>query len=1546
MGINMKTKWSLLALALLASGAAQAGLTSIAQVPLLNIKGTGAVKPNLMLVYDNSGSMAFDYTPDPIGYSPYTNATYSKGVCRAAATLATAQRPCDNGDPPFSSSDLNRQYYNPAITYTAPVDATGAPFVLANYGNVAPWDKVRNDGYDGGTATTNLVTSFPDIMWCDSTGSGKTCYANTVTYSYPDNTYKYPVTYYTAPYYYSIHVAEYCSDATLTSCTTTTVGAAAPAGFPVPAPVRWCSSTALTSSTCQAKIDKTHVYPRFSNPNGNNVLGYGTITINPSATTNPLSITSVTVNEGGPTVEIANGPVLASGGASTNATRSALANNLAASIIARAGLANQYTACVRTPSSGSSVPDCDSLGIALPDFVVAVIPLDCPAAGAPKSSCTMLADNSRANWVVTATSSFIPPTTLINVAGTSNASFSIDNAQLGTKPLFGTPATTLTLPNSGQSATQVAAAIQAKIKTVGTVTAYIGGDPVTPVCKAAAKTVVCLVDTGSTVNGAIAQLGNLKNQGSIKFTYNAGSGADTIKLDTKALSAGNAIFVRTDIIKGRSYPKDPQRSDCAGATACTYDEEMTNFATWYTFYRTRNQMMKTAVGQAFAPLTSSYKVGLAMLREVDASNTIAIIPTAFKDDAVSKDRSAWYKALYGITASGGTPLRNAVHKVGLMFANNPNVVTELCQPNFMLVTTDGYWNGGTTTDVKDNDNKEDASHFCTRAGGCVDSDSPNTVGNSLADIALYWYNGGSNGAPKSLISTRPGLTAAMTENMNADGTVPGRDGDNKHLHITTYTLGLGVDGVMTYDPDYDKAGVLGDFSKLLAGASGCPWNGGGKYIWPNVHSEDPNTDYQSRVDDLWHAAVNGRGKYFTASVPKEVVKGLTSALNNMQSVSGAASAAATSTPNISLNDNDIFSDTYTTVKWFGELSAQKIDINDGSVGSDSTWTTSATIGKRVAKTTDSRIIYMADVDKPGSFKPFSYDKMTDMEKGWFDNRCGVMAQCTSLGDPDKSLVNTGANLVNWLRGQQQYADDNIFRSYSSYQADPASPAIPIVLGDIASSKPAYVRDPRKGYTLPGYAKFRSDNTPPLKTARKAMVYTAANDGMLHAFDAANGEEQWAYMPRITMPKLAAQASTNYSANHQFTTDGSPEVGDVQLPGASGLEWRTVLVAGLGGGGRGYYALDVTDPLNPKPLWELCADAKVCPLSSTVNLGLSYGNPQFGMLNGKWVVFLTSGYNNVAEGDGSLAGDGKGHLFIVDVATGKIVQDVSNGSGDTVTPSGLAKITAISANPATDPVTTYIYGGDNQGQMWRFDLVSNPASVPAPVKMADAGVKQPITTRPDVSTCEVTIDQADGTKAKAVNRVVLFGTGRLLDVPDTTNEDMQSLYLVKDKDTAAGNPIANIRGASMIQQKLKVLDASHTNTYLVSSNAVNLAANDGWYIDWDINKRERLNLDPKIVNGGVNVVTNVTGESSACSVGGSSNVYQVGLCTGSMPAPDQVAGTTLSAGSAAVGFIIVRLPSGKLKMISTLATGDKLTSEVKPFTTLGARKVGWRRVPNK
>ncbi|MCS0590963.1 pilus assembly protein [Massilia norwichensis] len=1419
----MKKLFAFFLLVLLGAGASAAP-TGIAQLPLLNITGSGNVKPNLMLLYDNSNSMAYTYTPD-----------YVNDTCRNDVTLKAGRTACSQGHPPFNSPDFNRQYYNPKVRYLPPVDALGNSYNSMTRSRTSDWTSVPTDGFGinntnmSGNAQTrsNLASGYPDMAWCKP-NSTNCVYGTGAAYNYPNGTYKSSnYTYATAPFYYTINVAEYCKDAALTVCKTVTIGAPAPAGYPYPAKVRFCTTTDL--NTCQAKYTSGgYIYPRFSTT-GSTVTGaYGTVTIGASSTTNDLVMNSISVTESGRAVVVTDGAVTAVGGTTTLSRQAALANALAASIVAKTGLTRQYTACVRTPPANSSVPDCASFGINLAgNNTLAVVPITCPA-GAAKDDpdCAVLADGSRDGWAVTA---------------------------------------------SAQS---------------------------------------------RTVNGR----------------------TDVIPATTTAIGTGASVFVRTDIVpENNSYPKDAARTDCAGTT-CTYDEEMTNFANWYTYYKSRNQMMKTAVGLAFQSINDKYNVGIVPLSSAATETSRDFVyPAEFSGD----NRSAWYGALYGMTLSGSTPLRPALNAIGKMYANLGNfrravgseVIKFPCQQNFAFITTDGYWNGGPASNVASNDESENLTRFCSQRLGCVDTRRQSA--GTLADVALHWYNGGSS---TGTVSLRPDI-----DPMTKDGVVPAATaGDNQHLHMNTYALGLGVDGVMTFDPKYDTGATEGsDFYKLVTGVStGCPWNGGRAWVWPdpNVGLVSDSAALQERVDDLWHTAINGRGKYFSASDPNEVVDGLSKALSNIEVHVGAAAASATSTPNITLEDNDIFSATFTTVKWFGVLTDRKLDPVSGEVIKSITWHSSNTLGTKVAATTDSRRIKMLDVDR-GGLKEFDYANLNDTEKTWFDNKCGALAQCSNLSPADRLIVNDGSNIVGWLRGRQQYADDTRLRAYSlsNTKDEGVTQVLPIVLGDIAASKPAYQRDPRKNYTAAGYAEFKV-----AKAGRTPAVFVAANDGMLHAFDAGNGNELWAYMPRITMKKLHLQASTTYSTNHQFSTDGSPEISDVKI----GTNWRSVLVAGLNAGGRGYYALDVTDPANPVALWELCADSTICSGNNyDADLGLSFGNPQFGTWKDasgaeRWVVFLTSGYNNVPGG--GFGGDGKGYLYVVDVATGRVLSKKSTNVGDTTTPSGLAKITAITDNPLTDPLVTYVYAGDNQGKMWRFDYTAG--GDPTVVQMGDAGTAQPVTSRPEVTMCQVENTDTAGVRTVSAQKVVIFGTGRLLDLPDIADTNTQSVYVLKDSNT--GIPAASWRNPSSMVEKT-LAHPANTQVYTISGAGVNLGTQAGWFFDLDQNAGERVNLDPKVAAGTLTVVSNIPSSSSSCKVGGSSNVYQLNVCTAAPVNSQQgigaIAGSTLSANSAAVGFIIVRLPSGALKMVTTTADGNTITSSVARATDVEAHRAGWRRV---
>jgi type IV pilus assembly protein PilY1 len=192
----------------------------------------------------------------------------------------------------------------------------------------------------------------------------------------------------------------------------------------------------------------------------------------------------------------------------------------------------------------------------------------------------------------------------------------------------------------------------------------------------------------------------------------------------------------------------------------------------------------------------------------------------------------------------------------------------------------------------------------------------------------------------------------------------------------------------------------------------------------------------------------------------------------------------------------------------------------------------------------------------------------------------------TLGTVDQITPAAGANLVNFLRGQRG------FENFTAGVANELYRKRDHVLGDIVDGQPVYVRAPFATYGDPGYLAFVAGNT-----GRTPMLYVAANDGMLHAFfagtsdtDPQGGKEAWAIIPTSVLPNLYTLADTNYQNVHRYFVDGTPTVSDVY----DGANWKTMLVGGLNDGGRSFYALDVTDPVNPKGMWEFNWDNTVCP----------------------------------------------------------------------------------------------------------------------------------------------------------------------------------------------------------------------------------------------------------------------------------------------------------------------------------------------------------------
>lgn len=920
----------------------------------------------------------------------------------------------------------------------------------------------------------------------------------------------------------------------------------------------------------------------------------------------------------------------------------------------------------------------------------------------------------------------------------------------------------------------------------------------------------------------------------------------------------------------------------ANGSTRTYDQEMTNFANWYAWYRTRMQMAKTSIGLSFKDVRgtpnpadatdSNYfhaRVGLTAISEkgtTDGAKFLAI--NDFNGNDASTQKGKFYSRLYALNPGTYTPLRGALAKAGKIYAGvlGADPIQYSCQRNFAIMTTDGYWNTneevtGTGASSYGPD-KIDGSDVGDQDGAAT-KPSWDKLGkaNTLADVAYYYYH----------TDLRPG----MADEVTPVGTNPDVDDVSKQQHMTTFTVGLGVDGTLNYQSGY-KTSITGDYYDIVQGTK---W-------WPDPIANTAD----ERIDDLWHAAVNGRGTYFSARDPAALQDGIKTALGNMGSGPGSGAAAATSNLEPTPGDNGIYIAKYRTFNWDGELNAYSIDLSTGAISATSSWEASALLQTKISPTgnSDTRTIY---IDEGGIFKQFTYANLSATEKAYFNSafqNAPAGLNQYSEWSADQKAAATGDTLVNYLRGQFNYenqdgATQKLYRDREK------------VLGDIVHSQPIYVKAPPYSFADTGYATFKSSNASRLPT-----LYAAGNDGMLHAFDTENGTERWAYVPPMVMPNLWRLADEEYGNNHRFYLDGPLISTDAYIGGS----WKTILIGGMGAGGRGYYAVDVTNPTSPLPMWNFTVNEKE-------NLGYSYGVPFVTKLaDGTWVAVVTSGYNNVSPGDG------KGHVFVLNLADGSVLKDIDTGVGSTTNPSGLARLNVVINNFSLDNTAVAAYGGDLYGNMWRFDLDAGTAS-----KLADFGSNKPIMAAPEVG-------DIDG------DRVVFFGTGRYLGQSDLSTTGTQSIYGIKDDGSTTISSTSNLVG-----QTVDVGGA-------ISKNPVDWSTKFGWFVDLPV-AGERVAIDLQLYFGTLTVAT-VIPAATECLSSGTSRLYQLDYKTGGYVGDVATAGYTEFT-SPIVGLTVVKLPTGTPVVYPVTADGQKPNPTILKFgpsgSTLGTKRVLWRELTN-
>ncbi len=474
-----------------------------------------------------------------------------------------------------------------------------------------------------------------------------------------------------------------------------------------------------------------------------------------------------------------------------------------------------------------------------------------------------------------------------------------------------------------------------------------------------------------------------------------------------------------------------------------------------------------------------------------------------------------------------------------------------------------------------------------------------------------------------------------------------------------------------------------------------------------------------------------------------------------------------------------------------------------------------------------------------------------------------------------ATVPASATMRNWIAGDRSL-EGTIFRQRA------------YVLGDITFAEPVLV----KGST--------------------SMVYQVANDGMVHAVNVATGQEQWAYIPGLVLPKISQITPLGY-IDHVYVLDGTPAVG---ISGAN-----TVLIGGLRNAGSGYYALDIT---NPAAVSSADVAAKVLWEYKDANMGYTYGKPIITNTAYGSVALLTSGYNNA---------DGLGHLFVVNPMTGTMIKDLTTGSGTPANPSGLAQIaayTSMSAN-GTGQLSDVVYSGDLNGDLWRFDLTSsNPGnwSVSKLTTLKDAtGKIQPITSAPELGLV--------GGK-----RLVMVGTGKLLELTDLTNNNPQTVYGIADP--MDGSTISSLR--SVLQPQTITVGAGSVGTS--TAVAVDWGTRKGWY--FDLPAGQMVNTDMSLAYGVVSITTNDPDQTQGCH-GAMSYLYMIDYTNGGQlnssyfPIGTTPWASKVLANSYASSPTVAVTSSGKLVVLVHEADGKIIGGNVTPTGTRITKKVAWSEI---
>jgi type IV pilus assembly protein PilY1 len=748
-----------------------------------------------------------------------------------------------------------------------------------------------------------------------------------------------------------------------------------------------------------------------------------------------------------------------------------------------------------------------------------------------------------------------------------------------------------------------------------------------------------------------------------------------------------------------------------------------------------------------------------------------------------------------------------------------------------------------------------------------------------------------------------------------------------------------------------------------------PWN-----TWGNPFKHDDGTvnKYVWEDGDPSATRMGEANTYFLQSDARGVLKAFDDIFRRASTQASSIAGAAAQAKNITTSGNTVYQGTFDTSDWSGDLVATPITVSSNvvSVGTTPVWKADAVL-TGMSTPAASRKIFVGNAGATQNpvAAPFTWAAIESS-----------LATALDKATPASASDGLAQSRLNYLRGDRSL-EGTTFRARTH------------LLGDIVNSGVTYSGAPSTAITGSStYATFVSNNS-----SRTPAVFVGANDGMLHAFNANDGSELFAYIPSWLGPKLPALTSPTYVTSHKSFMDGTPVVAEAEVLVSSTLTWKTVLVAGTGGGGQGVFALDVTNPATfaeGNVMWEFTnADDQ--------DMGYVIGKPQILKMRTsahgaaatyKWFAVVASGVNNYTTAVSGNYGSGYPALFLLDLskppgtawtATGSTpnyykislpvngnLNNLTSGILTATRATGLINFTAV---PDINRAVKQIYAGDLHGQIWKLDFSllgstdwnigklstfnKGTAATPEPYPLYTAkdssGNTQPISMAPLIAYGPL-VD----------TRYVLFGTGKYLETSDKTSTTQQTFYMVYDDAGTSGDTVISpaVR-ESAVSSRLRLKQGTASSTAVtVPAFTLGRAVTDvnsetlrsGWYFDFPA-ARERSNFNAKVVGDDVlfsSLIPGVAGATGSCSATPGSGADYIlnmrggnGTRTASLSLVGEdlmmtITGATTLSHSDNAGVRIKRTTKQVLKTTTTGITKSVTTTE-----TERAGRLSWRQINN-